>query len=614
VTGSVHLRGVMRRADAGLADVLLACQAGASIAACDWLCRNEAPLVLPRSLAVCQHCPVRRRTNGYGLDVQGGIEMSKDKRSSRREFLKQATVVGTTVAAAGVLGHYAAPGADAQDVPAPALPVVAPETAAPAPSKPAAVKWDADVIVVGTGGSGLIAAINAVNHGAKVLQLDKVETMGGCWMISGGSSSAAMTRMQLQAGILDDSVDLFYKDCMRMGRFLADPEILRFHVANATAAVDWMDSIGGYKNRTPQPDIYDPPFSVKRNYQTESGKDFFKAVQAEHQKRVDRGDIKVMMKTRVTDLVVEEGRVAGVKVKAADGSEKEFRAGAVILCTGGYTNNVELVKKYNYPEAVSTALPHCTGDGIVMIEKLNGAFVDMDYLPPYVGGMVDPKAPGVPLANTNMNKYPGAIWVNYNGKRVVNEDVGGLTDKAKYALAEAPKATLFVILDKKIMAENKPIVDKWDWNEFEKRAQEGIAVKKANTIEELAKAWGIDSAALKKTVDTYNGYVAAGQDPDFGRKELKYKIENGPFYAIKTVPSLLLSKGGPKINDKMQVIDKNNKIIPGLYVAGELAGGSKVSGHGNVTGVANTINMVFGRRAGEMAAQEALNRRLVLSV
>lgn len=476
---------------------------------------------------------------------------------------------------------------------------------------------DADVIVVGMGGSGLVTAIAAVDAGAKVLQFEKEPMIGGCWNISGGSSSGAGTKIQFENEIYDDSPFLFYKDCMRMGHQKSDPDILKFHVENAGLAVDWLDSLGAYEDRTPQPDIYHPPFSVLRTYSAQDGgQGFLRVVNAEHQKRVDQGMITVHMETQVTELLQsEDGKLIGVKVKDADDEEREYKAGAVVLCTGGYTNNMDLVNKYNYPSAVSVAPLHCTGDGYVMVEEVNGDFKDMEYLPPYLGGVVNPDKPGRQLAAVNMNKYPGAIWVDLNGERVINEDVGALTADAKEALASAPESTLVVILDKKIMDENEPIVqpswgnEGWSWEEFDQKAEEGVHAQKADTIAELAEKLGIDAQALEETVETYNGYVEAGTDEAFGREELTYKIENPPFYAIKTVPTLLLSKGGPVINQRMQVLDKNGRVIPGLYVAGELAGGAKVSGYGNVTGVANTICVTFGKQAGKMAADEALYRR-----
>ncbi len=101
----------------------------------------------------------------------------------------------------------------------------------------------ADVIVVGTGGSGLVAAITAADAGAKVLQFEKTDTMGGCWLVSGGSSSAALTKIQIENGV-EDSEGLFYTDCMKMGHYLSDPDILKFHVTHAGLAVDWLDSLG----------------------------------------------------------------------------------------------------------------------------------------------------------------------------------------------------------------------------------------------------------------------------------------------------------------------------------------------------------------------------------
>ena len=474
---------------------------------------------------------------------------------------------------------------------------------------------DADVIVIGAGGAGLVAAITAADEGAKVLQFDKAPELGGTFLISEGTISGAATKTQFEAGIYEDSPFLFYKDCMKESRAreVCDSEVLMFYCQYSGEAMDWLDSLGAYseEERKPVPPIYGEIWEVNRTYIASSALKYLKVVLEEHEKRVKRGDIQVVLNTLITKLLQEEGKIVGVRVRSQDGTEKDYKAGAVVLCTGGFAGSTDLMRKYKFPQAkeiISNASTYATGDGLIMCEEISAKMVNLDQsLLPYMGDVPDPENPGRELTHVNMDRYPGVIWVNLEGKRVINEDGGFLTPPPRLAMLNAPDMVLIVILDKKIIDENAPILIEWlnlpgrSWEWFDKKADEGTVIKKANTIEELGRSLGVNVQNLKDTITKWNGYVEAGKDLDFDRKELNYKIENPPFYAIKTVPSVLISAGGPAVNVRQQVLDKTGKVIQGLYAAGELTG---FRGFG--TGSSNTGAIVFGKQAGTMAAQHAL--------
>jgi len=474
---------------------------------------------------------------------------------------------------------------------------------------------DADVIVVGAGGAGLVAAITAADEGARVLQLDKMSELGGTFLVSEGTTSGAAAKLQFEAEIYDDSPYAFYKDCMKESRAreVCDPGVLMFYCQHSGEAVDWLDSLGAYTGDERQPiePIYGEIWEFKRTFWASSALKYLNVILAEHEKRVKRGDIEVVLNTRITQLLQEEGKIVGVKARSQDGEERDYRADAVVLCSGGFANSADLMRKHKLPmakELISNAATCATGDGLVMCEEIGAKMVNLGQsLLPYLGGVNDPDNPGRELTHVDMEKYPGAIWVNLEGKRVINEDSGALNPPARIAMLNAPDMVLIVILDKKIMDENASILVSWflrperSWEWFEKKAEEGTIIKKANTIEELGRSLGIDVQNLKDTVAKWNGYVAAGKDLDFDRKELNYKIENPPFYAIKVVPSVVISAGGPAVNVRQQVLDKTGKVMPGLYAAGEVTG---YRGFG--TGSSNMGCIVFGKQAGMMAAQHAL--------
>jgi succinate dehydrogenase/fumarate reductase flavoprotein subunit len=479
-----------------------------------------------------------------------------------------------------------------------------------------------DLVVIGAGAAGLCAAMAAADDGAKVLQIEKTDKPGGTFWLAGGSSSGVATRMQFEAGILDDSPSLWFSDCMQEAyvRDAYNPETLWYYCQNAGFICDWLDSLGAYPEefRVPREPIYGEPWTKKRSYFTEAGiqggDKFLKVLLAEHEKRMKRGDVQLMLNTAVSDLIQDsEGKVIGVTV--SDGSSKNHSARAVVLCTGGFTSNIDLVRKYKWPNAANIASMGwhgCTGDGLTMCEKLSVKLAYMEQeMAPYPGGVPDPENPGRQLTAVNMDAYPGVIWVGINGKRMNREDAGMRMIETRLALANAPEMTLIAILDKKIKDENPsvffnvygaqvPSMNK-TWEEFEQMAQEGSIVKKADTLDELAQKLELDPSVLKETINTYNGYVAGGKDLEFGRQELKYKIENPPFYGVKTCPTVVMSNGGPATNDKQQVIHENGRIIPGLYAAGEIT-----AYRGMGTGSGNIGAMLFGKLAGRKAAEYAL--------
>jgi len=471
----------------------------------------------------------------------------------------------------------------------------------------------ADVIIIGAGATGLMAAMVAADEGASVLHFEKASKVGGTFWIAGGTSTGAATKMQFEAGIIDDSPTVFYADCMKelRARQVCDPENLMVFCQNSGYAVDWLDSLGAYQGeqRTPVFPMYGEPWIYPRSYFA-TAEGYLNIIRSEHQKRIDRGDITLKLNTEVEGIVTEGRRVVGVK---ADG--KQYRAGAVILTTGGYSGNMELMIKYKFPQAkvlLSAGLPDATGDGLKWCQQLDAKLVNMDQQQlPYSGQIEDPDNPGLAIAHLEVNKYPGAIWVDNTGQRMTREDAGAYVPSTGIAMINSPGMTFSVIIDDKIKKENDSILVKWyggseprSWDWFEEKANQGVIIKKADTIEELSRLLDINPQVLNDTVTKYNGYVATGKDADFGREELVYKIENPPFYGAKTVPAQLISSGGPATNIEMQVLDSSNKIIPGLYAAGEITAFRAIG-----TGGLNMGCLVYGRQVGKMAARDVLSQR-----
>jgi len=469
-----------------------------------------------------------------------------------------------------------------------------------------------NVIIVGGGAAGINAAITAADEGARVLVIEKTAAPGGCFAIevgNGGTSSGAQTVMQFDAGICDDSPDRYYADCMResRGRMMNNPEILRFYCERNGAVVDWMDRMGAYskRGRKPYSGSFQDGWSVPRSYFLNH--DFVLLLLELLQNRVDRGYIEVMLNTSVTKLIVEQGNVVGVKVEGGAGVSREYRAGSVVITTGGFGANIEMVRKYNLPRAwavTTKAMPFNTGEGLIMCQEAGAQTVNLDHaqvMGPFVGDIPDLAHPGQVMAPVKMNKYPGAIWVNLHGQRLANEDCGLRSPQTRRVLESTPEQAVVVVLDQRIVNENSPVVSGKTMEWFMEQASEGKIMHQADTLDNLSRLVGIDGPALAETVARYNQFVQNGVDAEFGRGDLKYRIESPPFYAVKTAVRVYASSGGPATNVRQQVLGQGGRIIPGLYAAGEVTG---YQGWG--TGMYNMGCFVFGQQAGRMAARHSL--------
>ena len=470
-----------------------------------------------------------------------------------------------------------------------------------------------DVIVIGGGGAGLIAAITAVEAGAKVYLFEKTGVLGGSNNYSGGSLSAAGTQLQKDAGI-EDSPENFAADILRMGGGANIQELTTTHVNNAVAAVEWVDSLGvDLGDRIPTMSAAYDAFNVPRQYMmhldgAQTSKGLLAKIIPLLQSYEDAGNASIMMNTEVGDIIIDEnGAVVGVVIN--DDAKTEYFADAVILATGGYGHSEELVKRYNFKNAVSTAPAFATGDGYRFAEKAGAQFSNMEYIPGYVGAVPVNSGTFAKTVGVNAN-YNGTIWVNMDGVRACAER-GGLDSQKKAMYENAPENLVFFLISQDIRDTHDPIItgDDENWSKFEELLAANDCVYKGETIQDLAKAAGINPDALAATLETYNGYVAAGEDKDFGRDPATLvALEKGPFYAIKSCPSVLLTKGGPLMNSDAQIINTEGAPIVGLYQCGEIVGGANIGGHASVGGLANTINIVWGKIAGNSAAAYALSK------
>lgn len=449
-----------------------------------------------------------------------------------------------------------------------------------------------DVIVIGAGGAGFAAAVSAHDAGAKVVMLEKMPTLGGNSLISGAEYAAANNWVQQKLGI-KDSVEQHFQDTMKGGDMLGDPAVVRVLVENALPTALWLRDTIGVEFQEDNL-FHFGGHSVKRSLipKGATGAEFInKFVKATTDRKIP-----IFTETRVTELVRDkDGRVTGVKA-VIDGKTHQVNAKkGVIIATGGFSANVELRAKLNpfYGEGFKTTnLPCAQGDGIFMAEKIGAASVNMEQIQTYP--MCDPISGAIELIDDA--RFEGAILINQEGKRFVEELER--RDVMSKAILEQTGKYCYALFNQAV--EDRAHAIEHHQDEVRVFSKTGI-LKTGKTLDEVAAAFDIPADALKATVARVNEFAKTGKDLDFGYRGKFSDLSEGPYWIYRGVPSVHHTMGGLKINPKAQVLDKNDKPIPGLWAAGEVTGCTH--GSNRLGSNAYTDIMVFGRIAGTEAAK-----------
>ncbi|MBU5591959.1 flavocytochrome c [Clostridium sp. MSJ-4] len=451
-----------------------------------------------------------------------------------------------------------------------------------------------DVVVIGGGGAGFSAALEASKAGSKVVILEKMPTVGGNTLISGGEMNVPANWVQKNLGLTNDSADLYYNDTVKGGDGKGVPEMIRVLADNALPAAEWLRDYVNVKFLDNQLFQFGG-HSVKRALIPEghTGAEMISKFQA----KADELKIPVKVETKAEELLLENGRVVGVKASNAAGQALTFKAKkGVIIASGGFGSNVEMRKKYN-PEMdekyLTTDTHGTTGDGIVMAEKLNANTMNMEYIQTYpianpVTGVISL------LADT---RFDGAILINQEGNRFVEELER--RDVISKAILKQTGAYTYQLWNQEIA----DITNNMDSHksEYEELVEQKL-IHKADTLEEAANFFNIPIDSLKATVEKVNEFAKNGKDLDFNHRGKLISLEKGPYYIQKAVPSVHHTMGGIVIDKDARVMDKDGNVIKGLYAAGEVTG--VIHGTNRLGGNAITDIVTFGRIAGQNAAEE----------
>ncbi len=485
----------------------------------------------------------------------------------------------------------------------------------PIPEKDIKEEITSDVVVLGAGIGGLCAALSAAQGGAKTILLEKTKniTVHGAWIGAVGS------RLQKKKGFKIDR-DEIVGEFMRWGAFQPDQKIITLWVEQSGKAMDWLLDMADAADFTYDIDI-DPRndqhtykhyntahvFASKR-HPTTSNSGFMQMLKGNALKN----GVDIHFETAGKQLIRGgNGRVMGVIVKTLYGYKK-FNAKAVVLCTGGYQNNPEMLGKY-MPDALNTVITWTypkvmTGDGHQMAMWVGAAMEKGHHCPMLWDG-------GIP--GTSMIPLTRQPWLNVNilGERFVNEDAPfGYTARADMG---QPGHMKWVVWDDKweeeahkfkgVACERMKLESansRHNPKEVESLIKRGIIVKE-NTLEELSKKMKVPHDTFISTVERYNELVKLGKDLDFGKPGyMLTTIEKAPFYAVKSGAALVVTSSGLEINTKLQVLDNNRHVIQGLYAAGDVSGGFFANDYPNILGASNGRAFTFGRLAGLNAAAE----------
>ena len=436
-----------------------------------------------------------------------------------------------------------------------------------------------DVAVIGSGGAGLSAAISAQKAGASVIVLEKMAFAGGNTNYATGGLNASETSVQKSKGIADSN-EQFFEDTMKGGKQKNNPDLVKILASKSGETVDWLISLGM--------DLSDvgklAGATNHRAHRPSGGAAIGSHFTGVMVKAAEKAGITIRYNAKVTGIINKNGKVAGVSF-ISEGKQIDIKAKSVIIATGGFGSNPEIIVSYkpSLKGFGTTNHPGATGDAFEWIKPFNAALKDMEEIQTHP--TVVPKKN---IMITEAVRGNGAIMINRESKRFKQEMA--TRDAMSEAILNQTGSTAFLFFDQGVRESLKAI---------ESYHKKGL-LSEGETIAELAEHLNIPVAELEATVKRYNEFVENKKDEDFGRADMPRQLEKPPFYAVEVGPAVHHTMGGIVINEKAEVLDTKGNVIPGLFAAGEVTGG--VHGANRLGGNAMADIAVFGKIAGESAA------------
>ncbi|MFR3407709.1 MAG: FAD-dependent oxidoreductase [Christensenellales bacterium] len=467
-------------------------------------------------------------------------------------------------------------------------------------------------LVIGAGGSGLAAAITLQEQGIETLVVDKMANAGGATALTGALINGGCSKQQAERGVTDD-VQTMFMDAMVYGSFQNDARMTWLMVNNTGDSVDWLHDTVGVEFE--EAINHFPEHTNDRAFYPKGKQPGYLTGTMEQHYLSNGGEL--LLETRAQHLLMEDGRVIGASCSTADGTLNIY-ADVTLLATGGYGASVAL-RPADQMGTLFYGASSSTGDGIIMAEEVGAMTHYMQYLKSYPQGIEKPLDGGnitadgttfrgnayiSPLASQAVTLNDGAIYVNVEGERCMNENMDFVS--IKKVTQKQTDMTVYLVMDQKgydnwmgmmeVSAGLTPeIVAPW------LDADDGKPVfRKGATVEEAAAKAGIDAEKLSATVAHFNEMVASGKDDDFGRAEMSVGLDSdGPIYIVEQRLRMATSLGGLKTSTSFEVYDENEQAIDGLYACGEVIGGV----HGDESMPSNCV--AWAVTSGRLAAKAA---------
>lgn len=431
-----------------------------------------------------------------------------------------------------------------------------------------------DVVVIGSGASGMTSAIYAAQNGANVILVEKQDILGGTSLLSASMFGSVGTRVHIAEGKTETTEDLYenyLKPEAATGGLIADADAAKVLAENSTAAAEYLLDLGVNFDHTSSKFILAPA----------SGKRVGAMVIPALTSEMEKANVDVRKSTKATKLLLEDGKASGIEVETKDGQTYTINAKAVVIATGGFAASKEMVSKYlpEWSNSIYYCSPGDTGDGIVMAQEVGLDITDLTVMKANPLVFYD----GTKALTMNSAVKAGAIMVNHEGVRFANEQGSyGISPK----INSQTNGEGIVLFDNTLVEQN---------DEIKEYLEKGYLTE-ASSLDELAEKLDIDANALKETVVTYQEEVAKGEDAEFGRSTLADLYSGDTFYGIIVKPSIQGTFGGIHTNVNTEVYNTEGEIVPGMYAVGECA----QEGLNGLNPM--TVNLVFGKICGENAA------------
>lgn len=440
-------------------------------------------------------------------------------------------------------------------------------TQGPAVEKKELEEVKTQLVVVGGGPAGLSAAIEAKQNGVEdIIVVEKLDILSGNGKFDMNFYDLINSQAQRDNGV-EDSPEALAADLKEEGAWDTDERLMA--QAEGSAELDlWLREMGIELNYN----------YGGRNHMAEADAYAGEEIQDKMEAKVNELGIDVRTGTKGLDLIMEDGKAVGVKVESKEGTY-DIKADAVIMATGGFSNNKELLAKYapGTEKLQTSNQMGTTGDFVSVFEENEIQLGHMDTIRIF---------PTIISNRRDLTGGGSTIFVNKNGERFIDETKGGL--ELGSAILEQEGGKAYYIYDQQLF-------------DASYRLQKHNALgyhTSADTLEELAEKMGINAENLVKTVEETNKAVDGETVDQFRQKALGKKIEKGPFYAVQIESAVHMTKGGVVANEKAEILNTDNEVIPGLYAAGEVADSS----------AAYSASVVFGRISGEEAAKYISNK------